>query len=73
MNAQQIIGEIVALPPDERAEVLRFTRQLERQQELSPDEIRALAERLAETKEPDQVKALRDELTRGFYGADRHA
>lgn len=73
MNAQQIIGEIAALPPEERAAVIRFTRQLESDLQLSPDEIRALAERLADSIAPDQINSLREQLTRGFYAPDSDA
>lgn len=73
MNAQQIIGEIAALPPEERAEVLRFTHHLEAEQQLSPSEIRALAERLSVSTNPDQINALREQITQGFYGPDSHA
>jgi hypothetical protein len=35
---------------------------------LSPEELGALAERLAAAKGPEEAARLRERLTRGFYG-----
>jgi hypothetical protein len=73
MTASQIIDEIVALPPVERAEVIRFARSLDINVQLSGDELTALASRLAETTDASQAMALRDSIEQGFYGKKPHA
>ncbi|MDB6117537.1 MAG: hypothetical protein JWO08_1318, partial [Verrucomicrobiaceae bacterium] len=43
MTATQIIAEIGALPPQEKRQVIKFTRRLEAEMPLSGDELSALA------------------------------
>lgn len=69
MTAAQVIAEIKALPPQGREEVLRFTRNLEAERMLSGSELEVLAEKLAATTDREEALRLREELTKGFYGA----
>lgn len=73
MTAAQIIEEIVALPPSERAAVIRFTRTIDTTGQLSAKELSALASRLADTSDATEVPVLRDFIERGFYGQAVHA
>ncbi len=69
MTANQIIHEIAALSPEEQSQVIRFARSLDVERQLTPKELSALAERLAESTESEQTATLRERITRGFYGA----
>lgn len=73
MTAAQIIEEIVALPPSERAAVIRFTRTIDTTGQLSAKELSALASRLTETADASQALVLRDSIERGFYGSKPNA
>ena len=73
MTAAQIIDEIVALPPSERAAVIRFTRTIDTTGQLSGKELSALASRLADTSDATEVSVLRDSIERGFYGQKSNA
>ena len=73
MNASQVIDDIIALPPEEQAKVLRFTRRLKTQTALTGKELTALAENLAESKDPNRSAALRAAIKSGFYGTKPHA
>ena len=68
MTASQIIGEIVALPPAERAEVIRFACGLDGQRLLNGEELAALAEQLTEAGNSPGADVLREKIERGFYG-----
>lgn len=73
MTASQIIGEIVALPPSERAEVIRFARSMEADRLLSGNELAALAAKLVSADDSTTVSVLRESIERGFYGGNPHA
>ena len=68
MTASQMIDEIVILPPEEQARVIRFAARLEAQQRLTGEALSVLAERLANTARPPEAAVLQDEIVRGFYG-----
>lgn len=68
MIAAQIIGEIQALEPEAKAEVIRFAIDLQARQRLSGPELTALAGQLADAPLDSDVGSVREELERGFYG-----
>ena len=69
---QAVIGaRVVARKPsgEETAiETAELTALDSRAQLLSPAELRALGKKLANTKDAAQAAALRERMTRGFYG-----
>ena len=69
MSAQQIIEAIKDLPPEQRADVVRFTRRYETVPQLSPGELGALADRLASATDPAEIAELEKAIVNGFYGA----
>ncbi len=69
MSTQQIIEAIKELPPEQRAEVVRFARRYETVPQLSPVELGALADRLAEATDPAEIARLDSAIVNGFYGA----
>lgn len=69
MSTQQIIEAIKELPPEQRAEVLRFARRYETVPQLSPEELGALADRLASATDPSEIARLESAIVNGFYGA----
>jgi hypothetical protein len=69
MSAQQIIDAIKELPPEQRAEVVRFARRYETVQQLTPGELGTLADRLAEATDPAEIARLDSAIVNGFYGA----
>ena len=73
MSATQVIEEIKHLPPDEQAEVIRFTFKLARNRQLTGEEIGGLAKRMVEAKNPAEASRLNEEIVRGFYGVEPHA
>jgi uncharacterized membrane protein len=68
MTATKVIDEIKQLPPNEQAEVIRFTLELARSRQLSGKELGELADRLANPKDPAEIVRLKSAMTRGFYG-----
>ena len=72
MNAAEIIQQIETLPAPEQAEVVRFAIRLGFRR-LSPPELGELSARLADTDDPVEAAALREELVQGFYGRPVHA
>ena len=68
MSAQQVIEEIRHLPRDEQSHVIHFVHELERQRQLSGKELRVLVEQMVDSKDPAEIKRLRQEIHRGFYG-----
>jgi len=68
VTASQIIQAIGGLSPEEQAKVVRFAYQLDAERCLSGAELGALAQRMVDATDPLEVKALREEITRGFYG-----
>ncbi len=68
MTAAQIIGEIIALPAAERAEVIRFARSVEGEGMLGAAALTTLGERLATAADAAEAQVLRDAIETGFYG-----
>ena len=69
MSATQIIEAIKELPPEQRADVVRFTQQYETVKELSPEELGELADRLVAATSPEEAEAIKKAMINGFYGA----
>jgi isocitrate/isopropylmalate dehydrogenase len=68
MSASQVIEEIKHLPRAEQSRVLRFAFELARERQLPGKELSGLAQKMADSQNPAEVKNLRDEIHRGFYG-----
>lgn len=68
MTAAAVIEEIKQLPREEQSHVIHFVHELERQRQLTGKELRVLVEQMVEAKDPAEVKRLRKEIHRGFYG-----
>ena len=51
MTAVEIIEEIKRLPPDEQSRVIEFARHAGENQQLSPEELGRLAQRMVEAKD----------------------
>jgi hypothetical protein len=73
MSASEIIDEIQRLSPSEQAEVIQFAYRLDAERMLSGKELAALAQRMIDTSDPAEKLRIREELTRGFYGAKADA
>jgi hypothetical protein len=73
MTAHQIIQEITNLPPEEQAEVSRFTRKLDTERQLTGDELGVLADRMVNAATKAEADALNEQIIRGFYGNKPHA
>jgi hypothetical protein len=69
MSAGEIIEAIKALAPEQRAEVARFAAQYEFVEQLSPEQLGELAERLAAAHDPEEAARLEKAIVNGFYGA----
>lgn len=63
-----MIEEIKHLPREEQAEVIQFALELARERQLPGKELAALAQRMVDSNDPQEVERLRGEITRGFYG-----
>ena len=68
MTAAKVIKEIMQLPREEQSRVLEFAFELARKRQLSGKELSALAQRMVDSEDPDEVERLKAEITRGFYG-----
>jgi hypothetical protein len=68
MTATAVIEEIKQLPRAEQSHVIHFVHELERQRQLTGKELRVLVEQMAESKDHAEIKKLREEIHRGFYG-----
>ncbi|HTB84440.1 MAG TPA: hypothetical protein VK742_12360 [Candidatus Sulfotelmatobacter sp.] len=68
MTATAVIKEIKQLPREEQSHIIHFVHELERERQLSGKELRVLVEQMVETKDPAEIKKLRKEIHRGFYG-----
>ena len=68
MTATTVIEEIKHLPRAEQSRVLQFAFELARERQLSGEELAVLAQRMVESEDPAEVKKLREEIHRGFYG-----
>lgn len=73
MTAAKIIEEIKNLPPEQQAEVIRFTYRLDAERKLTGDELSALAKRMTNTSDPAEAALVREAIVRGFYGGERNA
>ena len=68
MTANAVIEEIKQLPRAEQSRVIQFAFELSRQRELSGEELGKLAQQMVDSKDPAEIKRLREEIHRGFYG-----
>lgn len=68
VTAAKLIEQIKHLPREEQTQVIRFAFELARERQLSGKELAALAERMVDSNDPDEVERLKGEITRGFYG-----
>lgn len=68
MSATDVIEEIKHLPRAEQSRVLKFAFELARERQLPGQQLSALAQRMADSNDSAEVKQLRDEIHRGFYG-----
>jgi len=68
MTATTVIEEIEQMPPEEQSRVLDFAFELARKRQLTGEELGVLVKRMVDSKDPAEVKKLRKEIHRGFYG-----
>ena len=69
MTATNVIEEIKHLPRAEQSRVIQFALELARARQLPGKKLSELAQRMADSDDPDEVAKLKAEITRGFYGA----
>ena len=69
MTAAAVIEEIKHLPRAEQSRVIKFAFELASERQLTGKELSELAQRMADSDNPAEVKKLREEIHRGFYGA----
>ena len=69
MTATAVIEEIKHLPRSEQSRVIKFAFELASERQLPGKELSELAQRMTDSDNPAEVKQLRDEIHRGFYGA----
>jgi hypothetical protein len=70
VTAAKIIEEIKNLPPEQQAEVIRFTYRLDAERKLTGGELSALAKRMTNTSDPAEAALVREAIVRGFYGGE---
>ena len=70
MTATEIIHEIDSLPPAELAEVVRYTKELDKRRPLSGAELTELAQRMVDATDPAEADRLQEALVKGFYGEE---
>jgi signal transduction histidine kinase len=68
MTVTGVIEEIKQLPRTEQSRVIQFALELARQRQLSGKELGELAQQMVDSKDPAEIKRLREEIHRGFYG-----
>ena len=68
MTATAVIEEIKHLPRKEQSRVIQFALELARERQLSGEELGKLAQQMVDSKDPAEIKKLREEIHRGFYG-----
>jgi hypothetical protein len=68
MTATAVIEEIEQLPPEDQSRVIRFVNELARKRQLTGEELGVLVRRMVDSKNPAEIKKLRQEIHRGFYG-----
>ncbi len=72
MSAAKIIEQIKNLPPEEQAEVIRFTYRLDAERQLTGKELSALAKRMTQAADPAEAALVREAIVRGFYGGEQN-
>ena len=70
MTAAEIIHEIDSLPPAELAEVVRYTKELDKHRQLSGEELGVLAQQMVDATDPAEADRLQEALVKGFYGKE---
>ena len=73
MSTADIIRQIGTLPLEEQLKVIAFSKELDKNRELSHEEFLALAKKYQDATDPVQVTTLEDELVRAFYGPKGNA
>jgi hypothetical protein len=73
MSAADIIREIRALPVEEQAKVIAFSKELEKCRDLSSSEFLALVRRYRQTGDTEEAGRLEDAVVEAFYGPAGHA
>ena len=73
MSAADIIREIGALPLEEQLKVIAFSKELEKNRELTRGEFIALAQRYQDATDPAELADLEEKLVQAFYGPKGHA
>jgi hypothetical protein len=73
VTAAKIIEEIKNLPPEQQAEVIRFTYRLDAERRLTGDELSALAKRMTNASDLAEAALVREAIVRGFYGGEQNA
>ena len=73
MTTAQIMQEIKNLKPDDQATVVQFAYKLDAERQLSGNEITNLAKKMVATTDPLEKARIREQITRGFYGAQANA
>ena len=68
MTATAVIEEIEQLPPEDQSRVIRFVNELARKRQITGEELGVLVRRMVDSKNPAEIKKLRQEIHRGFYG-----
>lgn len=68
MTAAIVIEQIMRLPRDEQALVLKFAFELARRRQLSGKDLAALAQDVIDSNDPAKVERLNSQITQGFYG-----
>jgi isocitrate/isopropylmalate dehydrogenase len=68
MTATAVIEEIEQLSPEEQSRVIQFAIELARKRQLTGEELGLLVQRIVDSKDPAEIKKLRREIHRGFYG-----
>jgi len=68
MTATAVIEEIEQLPPEDQSRVIHFVNELARKRQLTGEELGVLVQRMVDSKDPGEIKKLRREIHRGFYG-----
>ena len=68
MTATAVIEEIEQLPPEDKSRVIHFVNELARKRQLTGEELGVLVQRMVDSKDTGEIKKLRREIHRGFYG-----
>jgi hypothetical protein len=61
------------LPLEEQLKVIAFSKELDKNRELTHEEFLTLAKKYQDTTDSGEVTGLEDELVRAFYGPGGHA